>query len=833
MKNGLFISNKNDVKESEWLHPWRGDAPKNSFDIDYPRGNGIPMFRKKLNFKEGIKSVKLTATALGVFEVYVNGHRIGNEEMKPGWTDYNFRLFEYEYDITEYCHAGENYIFAEVSNGWWSGLISFNYYGAKSNAFCADIDVTYSDSSESFSTDESWETAIGGCVRNADIWEGEYYDATVPNPAFDPNACEEGVTWSPVTVSDDFKGEIIPCIGEPVRIRSSLCRVPLSATLHSGTVDNQSDFGKINIIEKRVGVGCEKSVLRTGEKLILDMGQNMVGRPRLLVRAKRGTLIKGFFAETLNDSGSKERGNDGPEGSLYLENYRTAFSRYYYVASGEGDEEFFPLHTFYAFRYFELQADDDIEILSVRAEFVGSDLRETAHFETSNEQVNKLWSNLCWGQRDNYLSIPTDCPQRNERLGWTGDTQVFSGAACYIADVSKFFKKWLGDLRDSQVGWDGAYCDVAPRIFGKWNNGNVAWGDAGVIIPDKLLRMYDDKDTLAEHYESMEYYMKWLEQFGLEGPNTAYGDWLTYDMTDKRYISVCFYAYDAALMEKYSSVLSTHDGDDFAKKAEKYAGLRRRIIEHFYEQYVEGDDLKFKTQAAYLLPLRFDMLDEELRRIITNRLERKIIDNGYKLSTGFICTSMLNQTLCDIGLSRLAYSLLLQTDDPSWLYSVNQGATTIWERWDSYTTEHGFNKLGMNSFNHYAFGAVGEWMMSYMAGIRPDEKNFGFKHFVLSPVIDDRIDNKKNDKDSIPEGQSPITYVKAHYDSPYGRIESAWENQNGKIIYKFTVPDSCTATLYLPKTNEYTINGKAYSMTETDGLYSFELVGGKYIVETV
>lgn len=821
MKKGLFISNINDIKPTEWLHPWRGDAPKNSFSIDYPRGEGIPMFRRKIVLGEGFCSVRLTVTALGVFEIFVNGKRVGNEEMKPGWTDYNFRLFEYTYDITDLCKPAENYIYAEVSDGWWSGLISFNYYGAKSNALCADIDIVYDDGrTETVATDESWETAIGGRVRQADIWEGEYYDATVADYAAAPYA--DGADWEKVAVSHDFKGEIIAPVGEPVRIRRNLSRVPMSATVHCGTLDNGTDFGEINIIEKRSGAGCEKGILHKGDRIILDMEQNMVGRPRLLVRAKRGTLIKGFFSEMLNDSGSKDRGNDGAKGSLYLENYRTAYSRYYYVASGEGDEEFFPLHTFYAFRYFELQADEDIEILGVRAEFVGSDLRETAYFETSNEQVNRLWSNICWGQRDNYLSIPTDCPQRNERLGWTGDTQVFSGAACYIADVSKFLRKWLGDLRDSQVGWDGAYCDVAPRIFGKWNNGNVAWGDAGILVPNNLLRMYGDREMLAEHYSSMEYYMKWLEQFGLEGPNTAYGDWLTYDMTDKRYISVCFYAYDAALMEKYSRVLSVSPDDEFAKKAEKYAELRRRIIEHYYEQYVEGDDLRFKTQAAYLLPLRFDMLDEKLRKVIIGRLEKKITDNGYKLSTGFVCTGMLNKTLCDVGLSGLAYSLLLQTDDPSWLYSVNQGATTIWERWDSYTVKDGFNKLGMNSFNHYAFGAVGEWMMAYMAGIRPDEEKFGFEHFVLAPVVDNRSENE------IPHGQKPITFVKAHYDCAYGRIESEWENVGGRFVYRFTVPEKCTAEVHLP-IGKYKVNGEATEVCEN----GFELKGGKYTVETI
>lgn len=823
MKKALFISNPNDAKPT-YDHPWRKNRRFNSKSIDFEPLDGQVLFSLAFELVKPVARVILRATALGVFELFFNGRRVGDgarhdefDELKPTWTDYRSRVFEYEYDITDMC-AAHNRVVAEVSPGWWSGRISFGFYGFRPAAFCGEIEVRYADGTSEMIYDD-WKTAIGGPVRRADIWDGEYYDARIASPAVAP----EQYDWIDAVPAEGVTCKIVPPVGRPIRKQCALTRAPQSAVVHCGTRDNGTDHGEINVVFRSVSSGCERMSLKVGQSVILDFGQNIVGRPEICVRAARGTVIKGYFAELLNDSGLESRGNDGPLGSMYIKNYRSALSRYTYVASGEGEECFEPLHTFYGFRYFELCADADIEIVSVRGMVLTSDITMVGHIETDHPVVNRLISNILWGLRGNYLSVPTDCPQRDERLGWTGDTQVFCGAASYFCDIDDFMKKWLGDARDSQVGEDGAYCDVIPRVFAGCNNGNAAWGDAGIIVPYRLWLMYRDHDTVAEHYDSMEQYMKYLEQFGLEGPNTAYGDWLNYDVTDKRYIAVCYYAYDAQLMVKFSEILGKAD------RAAYYSGLETRIKAHFAEKYIKDGSLTQTTQTAYLLALRFGMLPEEMRAEAVRQLERKIIDNNYTLSTGFVGTGLLNQTLCELGLDDLCYSLLLQTADPSWLYSVEQGATTVWERWNSYTKERGFGDVGMNSFNHYAYGAVAEWMFSGMAGISPEAEHTGFERVRLAPRPDMRAE--------LPSGQTRINRVRAEYDSIRGHIVSAWCRVGDKLEYEFEVPDGVSADVTLP--GEWTtinINGLDYVPAQLGGKIdkngvSFVLEAGKYSIK--
>ncbi len=823
MKKAAFISNPKDVKPT-YEHPWKQSRVFNAKDIDFEPWGGLVLFSRAFELGKPVARVTLRATALGVFELYFNGRRVGDgaghdefDELKPTWTDYRSRVFEYEYDITDLCTA-DNRVVAEVSTGWWSGRISFGFYGFRPAAFCGEIEVQYADSEREIISDD-WKTAIGGPVRRADIWAGEYYDARISPPA----AAPEQYDWIDAVPAEGVTCKVVPPVGRPIRRQSALTRAPQSAVVHCGTIDNGTDYGEINVVSRSVASGCERMTLKAGQSVILDFGQNIVGRPEICVRAARGTVIKGYFAELLNDSGLESRGNDGPRDSMYIKNYRSALARYTYVASGEGEERFEPLHTFYGFRYFELCADADIEILSVRGMVLTSDIAATGHIETDHPVVNRLISNILWGQRGNYLSVPTDCPQRDERLGWTGDTQVFCGAASYFCDIDAFMKKWLGDARDSQVGEGGAYCDVIPRVFAGGNNGNAAWGDAGIIVPYRLWLMYRDYDTVAEHYDSMEQYMKYLEQFGLNGPNTAYGDWLNYDITDKRYIAVCYYAYDAQLMVKFSAILGKAD------RAEYYRGLEARIKAHFAEKYIKDGSLTQTTQTAYLLALRFGMLPEEMREEAVRLLERKIVDNNYTLSTGFVGTGLLNQTLCELGLDDLCYSLLLQTADPSWLYSVEQGATTVWERWNSYTKERGFGDVGMNSFNHYAYGAVAEWMFSGMAGISPEEEHPGFERVRLAPKPDMRAE--------LPEGQIHINRVRAGYDSIRGHISSSWYRVGDRFEYEFEVPAGVSADVTLP--GEWTtvnINGLDFTPAQLGGKVdkngvSFVLEAGKYSIK--
>ncbi len=829
MRTAKFITHPGYAEQSH-ENPWQ-NMKFNSYEKELPCGNGLLTLKREFSPDPSrkVKSVCVRATALGIFDMFVNGVRVGRaedggmtaDEYKPGWTDYRRRVFEYEYDITSLC--GEDNLFvAEVSRGWWSGRISFGFYGFRPCAFAGELEITYSDGdSEIIASGEGcgWESTVCGPVMTADIWDGEYYDARVPEPSIHPEAHE----WSEAVEFDGFEGDIVPLVGPAIRPKHELTRRPVSAVMHSGTVADGSRFGKIKVVSKRTGDGCERTTLHAGEALILDMGQNMVGRPVIFLEAERGTKVSGYFAEMLNDSGDPARGNDGPRGSMYIKNYRSAMSRVVYVAAGTEGELYFPTHAFFGFRYFELRADRDVEILAVLGEVIGSDLCETGEFECDDPEVDQLFSNIQWGMRGNYLSAPTDCPQRDERLGWTGDTQIFCGAASYLADIRGFMHKWLGDARDSQQGFDGAYCDVIPRVF-KTNNGNAAWGDAGLVVPYRLWLMYGDTEIVRAHYDSMEYYMHYLEQYGLEGPNTAYGDWLNYDVTDKRYIAVCYYAYDAALMEKFSRILGKED------KAEYYRSLRERIVAHWREKYVLDGELTVSTQTGYLLALAFDLVDGELRERFIGRLRDAIVKNNYTLSTGFVGTGILAQTLAKVGLDGLCYSLLLQSADPSWLYSVRQGATTVWERWNSYTIARGFGDVGMNSFNHYAYGAVAEWMFSGMCGIMPDEEAPGFGHFILRPTPDLR------GAEEIPAGQERIKQARASYDSAAGRIESGWALANGRYVYRFDIPEGASARVELPvgdSTATITLNGLEYTPGELggcirDGRAVFELGAGSY-----
>ena len=809
-----FIYNpsaKNEAKD----HPWAPGYILDHYEHTIQPGEGLSLFRRDFDLPEHCAKVTVTATALGVFDLYVNGKPVGDEEMRPGWTDYHCRVFEFEYDVTDIC-VKESVLTAAVSSGWWGGRISYGTYGFNVSAFAAEI-AFFDENGTCISrivTDEAWKTVIGGQILFADIWDGEYRDATMP----DAHTFPEGYFWSKAAIYEGAVPAIVPHVGEPVRVRPHLNRTPISAVQYSNIRDNGTDFGEIVPDFTRLGDGCEATLLRKGESLILDFGQEIVGRPKLTVKAPRRARIEIKVAELLNDSGDRSRGNDGPKGSIYMENYRSALARAVYIAAGKDVETYEPTHSFFGFRYFCISADADIEILAVKGVFLSTDMKETGHVETSDPEVNRLFENVLWGQRCNYFSVPTDCPQRDERLGWTGDTQIFCGAGTYNANARGFLKKWLGDGRDSQRLSPGYY-DIWPAMDGisaGRQHSACAWADAGIIVPYTLYLKYNDLETLAEHFDSMEFYMQHLAEIG--GPVRRYGDWLAYENTPKEYICLAYYAYDAQLMSKMASAIKKTD------RAAHYAELFEKLKVEFIATYVEDGTLNVISQTACLLALRFGLVDGDVRENVIRLLEKCIKENDYTLATGFVGTGILNQTLSEVGLDGLAYSLLLQTRDPSWLYSVRQGATTVWERWNSYTKEKGFGKVSMNSFNHYAYGAVVEWMYAAMAGIAVDPDAPGFKHFVLSP----RPDTRKEDE--LPAGQKPITYVKAHYDSVAGHIESAWDFREGLFTYSFTIPTGTSARVEFPLLNGHDYVVINHQKLEVEQLFG-KIVGGKAIFE--
>jgi len=531
--------------------------------------------------------------------------------------------------------------------------------------------------------------------------------------------------------------------------------------------------------------------------------------------------------EMLNYNGDKKgRLDDGPGGSVWTYNLREAKAQLQYTFSGDSKgETYHPRHTFMGFRYVAVTASDDVEFRKLTGQVVGSDIQEWGHFECSDSSINQLYSNIWWGQRGNFLSVPTDCPQRNERLGWTGDTQIFCRTALYQSDSKDFYRKWMRDMRNSQRS-DGAYPDIAP-FPNFWGYGTAAWGDAGIIVPWNVYEMTGDKTILEENYASMTRWMQWLatQQETVEaatvpdgspsghavtyrhiGAGTATGDWLAYDPLDRRYVSVAYYAYAAQLMDSISTAL----GND--EQARHYRQLYHDIRQEFQQRYLSSltsppspltsspspltshHSPLHTTQTAYLLALRFGLLPEEHRQAACDSLRMKIEQNDYLLSTGFVGTALLCPVLSYEDMDDLAYALLLQRKNPSWLYSVDQGATTVWERWDSYTREEGFHKhhWNMNSFNHYAYGVIAEWMYAYMGGIRPGAP--GFRHVVLSPHADRRPDGHPT-----LQYQPRITWMRTKVHTPQGDITSAWRQlPDGHYEYEFTLPAGVTYSVSIP-----------------------------------
>ncbi len=817
---------------------WTG--PRRTREMRATRGEGLPTFLRRFSLDGRIVRATIEATALGIYELWMNGTRVGHrtatgdiyDELKPGSVDFDARVYSDRYDLTPYL-SGENTLVAVVASGWYSGRISFGKFGMKPLCFACEVTLCYEDGRvEHIYTDEAWKCTVAGPTLFADLYDGEYTDARIPHPA----ECVDAYSWQAVGIYQGYTGVVEPRLGPPLRLRADLTRRAISAVLWRRIDEDGTTYGSIRPRSKRVGNDCEEVTLRVGEHLTIDLGQNFAGVPCVVLSAASGTEIHLTVGEMLNDSGSRERGSDGARGTIYVENYRSARAAITYVAHGGGQERYAPQFTYYGFRYVDITATEDIIIHRVTGEVMTSDMPETGHIVTDNAQLNQFISNAEWGRRSNYVHVPTDCPQRDERLGWTADTHIFAGAAAYMSDIRAFMRKWLADARDAQKRVGGAYPDVIPHVLDDSFVGRAAWGDAGIILPHVLYEMYGDTETMREHYASMEWYMEYLSQFDCAGGGTAYGDWLSYEETDKRYIAVCFYAYDAYLMERYSRILSLSPGDAYARRAIHYHALREKILAHFTSTYIKDGALIENSQTAYILALHFGLIAGEAYAHAKTALCRKIKENGHCLSTGFLGTAYLAATLTEIGETQLAYSLVMQTRDPSWLYSVLQGATTVWERWNSYTRERGFGDVSMNSFNHYAYGAVVEWLYRTAAGISTDPENPGFGHIILSPMPDMRRG------ETLPEGQTPLRYVRAAYDSIVGRIESGWHYEGETFVYTCTIPNGATATICFPAVTggaldpmrrELIVNGVRYTVgelcgTNRGGIMEFELPAGEY-----
>ena len=786
---------------------------------------GSPTFRKEIELRRDspVVSARLYTSALGVYETYIDGERAGHEtedgirydELKPGNARPGERAYYTSYDVTGMLRGEARHtISATLTSGWYTGQIAKPQ--GKEEAFLAKLAVTYENGeTDVFCTDRTWKSTLTGPVLMGDIYQGEVYDGKA-DLSYRLTEYDDAA-WYYADRNDEFDGEITSQMGAAVRIREDLTRQAQSITVYEGvTGADETKYGKINVVGRYTD--GEAFVLQPGQKAVVDFGQNFAGWDEICLEGERGTKLKMRHAEILNDQeGLKSRMNDGPEGSLYTKSLRTAKAEALYFLSGVGVETYHSSFTYYGFRYSEISADRPVTIHGLRGLVVTSVMRDTGRIETSDESVNRLYSNIRWGQYSNYLSIPTDCPQRNEREGWTGDTQVFAVTASYNADSKAFLTKWMADMRDAQrdepgAPLDGAYPDMAP---GYGYMGELGWADAGIIVPYQVYKMYGDTDIIEENYASMQKYIDvYLAKSEKKGGGRHYGDWLSYESNDdeiRAMLGVLYYALDADYMSKMAAALGKADD------AERYRRLFETEKAYFTENYVRADGaLKRSEQSVNAMALYVDILpDEKSYEAVKKTLLDNIARNGNKLQTGFLGTAVLMQTLSKIGASDVAYKLLLQRENPSWLYSVDQGATTIWERWNSYTVEDGFIDNEMNSFNHYAYGVVGEWMYSYMAGILFDEADPGFKHFLLSPQPD-----------------RSLTYVNSSFDGPYGTIVSNWEYKNGSFLYTAAVPPNTSATVCLPlESGGDTVLVNGAPLKTGKGIQSVERKNGKAVIE--
>ena len=682
-------------------------------------------------------------SARGLYELRLNGHRVGDAELAPGWTEYGRRVQYQTYDVGHLLNDGENVVGAVLADGWWSGYVGFDsrhqarHYG-DAPQLIVQLLLDFADGSRRWVlSDESWRERDGAIVYS-DMLMGEYVDARRELPGWDrPGHDDAG--WAAVAVADTSTGVLEAACDQPVRALEEL---------------------------------PARTVRRCGDdRFIVDLGQNMVGRVRLTVRgAARGRRIRLRHAEMLAD------------GELYLDNLRTAEATDVYLASGEPVEVFEPRFTFHGFRYVEVTGyPGDLRPQDVTGRVIGSDLPWTGEFECSDATVTRLQSNIRWSQRGNFVAIPTDCPQRDERLGWLADAQVFLPTACRNADVSAFFARWMRDVVDAQHP-DGAFPDVVPELCTR-REGAPAWGDGGVIIPWRLYRAYGDRRVLERSYPAMK---AWVDHVHRDNPGLLwrtsvgnhYGDWLQVGAETRRdLLATAYFAHSAETVAAAAGVLGRDDD------AKRYGALHAAVRDAFIDAFVDASEGRVAgdTQTGYLLALAFGLLPRDAVPAAVDRLVADIEAHDRHLTTGFAGVALLCPVLTAHGHAELAYHLLHQDTYPSWAYSIRQGATTIWERWDGWTREHGFQSPAMNSFNHYSLGSVGDWLYGGVAGIGQAPGSAAYRDLLLEPAVGGRL-----------------TWARARQATPRGTVLCGWTLEDGALGLEVVIPPGPGATLVIP-----------------------------------
>ncbi len=744
--------------QARWITP--------DWDKDTARPQPAPMLRRSFTVKGSVRQARVYVTSHGLYSMELNGRPVGDQVLTPGWTSYNKRIQYQTYDVTESLRSGENVVGVTLGDGWYRGFLGYqherNLYGDRL-ALLLQIRIDYDDGDvETVGSDSNWKASTGP-ILSSDIYMGETYDARLEKTGWSAPGFDDR-NWSAVRPIEAPEARLVAPAGPPVRRMEELTPVGILHTPAGETV--------------------------------VDFGQNMVGWVRLKVKGPAGTTITLQHAEVLDQ-----------KGNLYTENLRSAKQEIRYTLKGGGEEVYEPHFTFQGFRYVAVEGFPGTPTRDAfRGIVVRSDMERTGTWESSDTRLNQLQHNIVWGQKGNFVDVPTDCPQRDERLGWTGDAQVFARTAAFNMDVASFYTKWLRDLAADQAA-DGRVPVVIPNILGP-DSSSSGWSDVSVIIPWTVYLTYGDTRILDVQYPSMKAWVEYVRGQAndyLWNTGFHFGDWLAFatDRSDypgattgKDLIATAYFAYSTRLLSKAAAVLGKAD------EAREYAELFRKIKAAFNREFVTPNGrVGENTQTAYALALQFDLLPEGLREQAGHRLVADIRSHDTHLTTGFLGTPYLCHVLSATGHLDTAYALLTQETYPSWLYPVKAGATTIWERWDGIKPDGTFQDPGMNSFNHYAYGAIGEWMYRVVAGIDVDPDEPGYRHVLIQPHPGDGL-----------------TSVRAELDGPYGKIVSAWQIRGSRRSLSVQIPPNSRATVRLPDAEVGRVTEAGISAATADGV---------------
>ncbi|MHA1264455.1 MAG: glycoside hydrolase family 78 protein [Candidatus Helarchaeota archaeon] len=755
---------------NDWKAKWIG-PPKRKFwwlQRKFPKiHKPCPLIRRQFSIEKAVKRALVYVTALGEYELHLNGRRIGDHLLAPEWTDYDIRVQYQTYDVTALLQQGTNVIGAVLGEGWYAGHIGLEFlynhslYGMD-RRILLQLVIEYGDGTcEEILSDADWKMFLDGPIRKSDHFKGETYDLQKEVPGWDrPNFDDS--EWRPVVIDESITKTLVAQMNEPIRIVKEL--------------------NPVNLTEPKLGL------------FIYDLGQNIAGWCKIRLgrsNCQPNAIVTLKHAEMLKE-----------DGKLYRRNLKMATATERYHLTDLEDREYHPHFTYHGFQFVGVKGlkegvKPSLEMLKGCA--IASDTPIVGEFESSDPMLNKLWQNILWTQRNNLISVPTDCPQRDERLGWMGDALVFCQTSIFNMDMAAFYTKWVRDIRDAQFA-NGSYADISPntrkrKTFFKMG-GAPAWTDAGVFVPWLVYLNYGDTRLLQQHYDSMKRFIDYVHSknssliwrkgnWGIQ-----YNDWLNGDTIKakdypkkgaeipKDVFATCFFAQSTRYLAKMAKALNLQE--DYRH----YTELAQKIREAFVQEFVGEDNrIKGDNQSTYALALHFDMLPEELRPYAVQYLIEAIERYDKRISTGFCTTLPMMLELTKNGYNDLAYQLLQSHRFPSWYYMIEQGATTMWERWDGYVKGRGFQSWLMNSFDHYAIGAVGEWIYRVILGINPDEEHPGFKHFIIHPR---------------PGGT--LTWAKGSFNSIYGTIAVKWELATDIITIEVTIPANTTATIYIPAT---------------------------------